>query len=562
MRYLGLFPWYMFFLLSPALAGRLMDHSFNLSASEMAAIRHKSFVHKEMREPSVNNLMLLMDRVNRKKRRLRRAGKVSREQVFKKIQKNLREVVAKKLDTRRRQAMGFVGLPNFDTADGITLEDCQRIKRTICLQKRLRGFKSISNAGDFVGIPHKYHRRAFSRVGVLERDGVSQHRDLQACQVHESCLVDDGGHGAMVTSLLQQVHPGDVPVVNWDLTESSVAFLRKHHADIINGSFGFSNPKSIKSGVEKLSQLLPKEGLFIWAAGNHTQGIDAFGEVGLLLSCGHKNFLSVGNLRQDFSMAPSSNRAGQDPRLYEHFICAIGSGMIAGTCQGKYKIFSDGGTSSAAPVVTGLMGRLHEDFPVLDMMTLRLAVVETAHKDFFIGSGYKGVFMHHHKSLPNVSHDWSIYQVSQKPFDPTIYGAGILNGRGAYYVCQYLTENGGSVGDAVMAYRVFEMHQEEEAATIIQRRFRGYQKKKCEYTMKAWEGFQNVLWEKRQAYWLVRLGVSQQFKSFQYLLKKYYYNRKFVKIFVEEFLARNFTIDSKALYKKLVRYLSRPQEFA
>lgn len=258
------------------------------------------------------------------------------------------------------------------------------------------------------------------RVGVID-SGIATHTDLNANLVDGYDFVtntEDGsndlnGHGTHVAGIIGAVGNNSVGVsgVNWNVSiislqvsndgtifaKTSAAIKAINYAislwgtenqiDILNYSVaGYGYRTSIREVVRNYP------GLFVWCAGNNSLNIDSY-----LSGCGSfdlSNIISVGAINSAGEIPDFSNYSlsGDNINIY-----APGVSILSTLPGNKYDYM--GGTSMAAPFVTGTAALLLAENPDLTASQLKNLILNNANTIDIIYPNENDTTSHTVKSL-------------------------------------------------------------------------------------------------------------------------------------------------------------------
>lgn len=198
----------------------------------------------------------------------------------------------------------------------------------------------------------------------------------------------------------------------------------------------------------------------------------------------HNRVIIVGGLDQFFNDSISSNYPGWNKELQERFIFTLGSNI---------KLLADGqdqlkhGTSFATPIAAGcalLIKQRHRHFTPPDIQEVML---ESASKNFFIEGKIRagkqtGIFVYDPADgPPDLSNfkDSSQYEIRAEPFNPEVYGKGVLDLRAAFVYADLKVKNPSWDKISLRTEMKLILRQKDhQSATKIQAAFRGYKARK------------------------------------------------------------------------------------
>ena len=192
--------------------------------------------------------------------------------------------------------------------------------------------------------------------------------------------------------------------------------------------------------IESIARDYGKKKLVVVSAGNDATSLSL--RRSNKLNNGHliNNLLKSDGLRQkvivvgsiDFHRLISSFSAtpGQKKSLQDIFIMALGENIPL-----KDNNRFGRGTSASAPTVTGAILLIKAAYPKMSIQHVKEAILESASKDFYVDHSkfYKkqkseGVFVYSTPRAPDLSSlNTKDYRVLVRPFNPELYGQGVLD---------------------------------------------------------------------------------------------------------------------------------------
>lgn len=127
------------------------------------------------------------------------------------------------------------------------------------------------------------------------------------------------------------------------------------------------------------------------------------------------------NLKPNNTLSKSSNTPGSHKILYQNSLAAQGSQTFWLDETGEYLPVKKGGTSSAAPVITGACAVLQSYKPHFSPVLIKNCLLHSALRDFMIYDKQGYVVSLIYDTSPTAT------SLLQKPYDFQTYGMGILN---------------------------------------------------------------------------------------------------------------------------------------
>ncbi len=307
------------------------------------------------------------------------------------------------------------------------------------LKKDLQRFLQGNSVSEFSGALEMQESGLSGKgveILVLENGLTSGHKDLSFVQVASARIGDSkNGHGAHVLGIIHQIAPNaGLTVHNINIANAPAQeLLRK--IKLVNASFGAPE----NNGNGQTLGIFDYDTLIVQAAGNDAVDLDTplYTEELLLRNLSEaqwEHILLIGNLSYGNVPHGSSNMPGATTQHQDHFIWTLGSDVLSASSDSGYARSS--GTSMAAPVMTGNLALIAEKYSTLTPKDLQKCVLESADQDFYmtIPEWIPGWNLTIHIAPGNNS---SVRFVGnnvqvEEPYDPAIWGRGILNLKRAF----------------------------------------------------------------------------------------------------------------------------------
>lgn len=254
-------------------------------------------------------------------------------------------------------------------------------------------------------------------------------------------------HNTGVTSLVSRMSPMA------KIVSTSTREIDRLEQDIQNGEFPFINCSwgpanaltedkevSIFSSVKVLNNLLGKEtAVLVKSAGNEGLSLsnpDLEGDPsGIFFSKLLKrlkpeemnNVILAVNLTQGNAVSDTSNTLGYDQMIFQNALSTQGSSTYwLDETGNEYFPLKDGGTSSAAPIITGAGALLKSYKPNLSPIEIKKCLLHSAIRDFEVQDEKGNVMKWIYESEPMND------KINPVQFNFAEYGMGILNMRSAF----------------------------------------------------------------------------------------------------------------------------------
>jgi hypothetical protein len=201
-------------------------------------------------------------------------------------------------------------------------------------------------------------------------------------------------------------------------------------------------------------------------------------------SVGHSNGLA--RKEQPPSNPNTTNKPGGNKTLQDTFLFTLGDKvrLMDGT-----SIRPGTGTSFASPIAAGCALLLMERYPTLSVESIREALLESASRNFYIdykknrNGKLSGLFVYDEEDgKPDITtfSDRSKYIIEARPFNPAVYGKGILDLRAAFiYAGLKLKNKRLSPKQLRQEMKIILKKQNAGAATKIQSAFRSKKNRKA-----------------------------------------------------------------------------------
>lgn len=295
----------------------------------------------------------------------------------------------------------------------------------------------------FLGVPADNHTWGEGVVIAVLDTGVGDHPALEGARIRSMDLldpsrggIDDNGHGTAVvyhlvardgfdTGMVPQADVLSVRVLENDGTGDSftLAFgiltAVNEGADVINLSLGTRSDSSILRAA--IDYALSRDVMIVAAAGN--EGVE-----GAAYPAAYPDVFSVAAVDARDRRTPFSNFGKVDA-------VAPGYGLPSGWLDGEY--VSLGGTSAAAPLVTGAVARLLSNEPGMKPRDLRQVLQGTSNDlgppgpDPFHGAGRIDVARMERRNEPGIYHlavtDFFFTGDEHQQGGPVVLSAGFQN---------------------------------------------------------------------------------------------------------------------------------------
>lgn len=298
-------------------------------------------------------------------------------------------------------------------------------------------------------------------------------------------------HARHVSSIVRQI--ASCSNIDQDIVEKRIPSFDMDKYKVINASF------STGRGNLSLSRALNSKALLIQASGNdasaltqlYASDISSGMEIDYVKYLHHHECLQgtlienpelfagmllVGNLSSGMIPAPDSNRPGQEKAFQDIFVWAFGSDVFA-KVSGKNIRMS--GTSMAAPAVTGVVALIAEKYPHFTKEELQECIINSARQDFWMKHYEYKIFVHISPLIqePFVDASRNDYLLAHDPYNPAIWGKGILDARRAFRYAELKASGKNAEEMAELLFNT-EAEKEEKSAIEIQRLVRGYLSRK------------------------------------------------------------------------------------
>ena len=326
-------------------------------------------------------------------------------------------------------------------------------------------------------------------AGINEHPAVAQYVNPSSEKIHSIILstsrdhLVDGhpiiyniDHGAGVASLIHQIAPEANLIVRYSNSTYDTSEIKR--PQIINASFekSFTTPSTItlQSSFGWILRNIPApqdQPLVIKAAGNHKQDLSTYPETqgtahDLLEVIIFAGSLKQGNLPTAYSATP-----GNDPAIQNRFLWVVGDDLLAAAgARGEKAYNYKGGTSFAAPIISGAAALLKQAFPDFNMKDIAECLLESADQDFFAID--ESQILH----VGGIEGEAET-QVTKKTFDPAQWGKGVLNVVNAYRYGKIKKENPSLPSLEIRQKMLVEIQRfHNKKASSIQTWFRTYKK--------------------------------------------------------------------------------------
>lgn len=320
---------------------------------------------------------------------------------------------------------------------------------------------------------------------VVELDVLPEHQREGLLHSHlgeetvykEEAKGSRSAHNVGVTSLVAQMAPLAT------ITSTTTNQLQKIEENIAAGKYPFINCSwgplqdlkdadssfSIFSSHKELNTMLGRSDVvFVKSAGNESASLsnaesteDIAGKVfSALLNRLEPNQLTnlilAVNLCPTNAVSDSSNTPGFFDKIYRHTISAQGSKTFwLDEIGHHYRPLQDGGTSSAAPIITGAALLVQGYKPDFSPILVKACLLHSAWREFPIygedGNIKRGIY----ETMPSAT--WAKEGLPQEQFAFSNYGMGILNVKTAFEYADLLETYLGLRGnDAPVTFEEFE----------------------------------------------------------------------------------------------------------
>lgn len=199
--------------------------------------------------------------------------------------------------------------------------------------------------------------------------------------VSDSEQVDDNnGHGTLVGSIISKIAPAAnlISIRVTDTTgfaepewvEKGLELALSLNASIIHASLGTSNLEAINSTI--FSDLSQNNVSLVFSAGNEGPYASSLSSPAIFAET-----IAVGMVLNNTYLYPTSSSGPRPSGLLGPDLVAPGVEIVGYDHEGK--VTNNTGSSFAAPFVTGALALLKEAFPYVSPITLKAALLETAH---------------------------------------------------------------------------------------------------------------------------------------------------------------------------------------
>lgn len=295
---------------------------------------------------------------------------------------------------------------------------------------------------------------------VVELDVLPEHQRKGLLYPHlgeetvykEEVTGSRSAHNIGVTSLVAQMAPmAAITSITTCQLQKLETLIAAAQYPFINCSWGpiseikdTENPFSVFSSRKELNDLLGRlDVVLIKSAGNEGASLsdsesteDIAGKVfSILLNRLEPNQLTnlilAVNLNPTNTVSDSSNTPGARDTIYRHTLSAQGSETFWLDEAGQhYRPIQNGGTSSAAPVVTGAAILLQSYKRAFSPVLIKACLLHSAQREFPIygedGVVNRGVY----ETAPSAT--WKQKELPQEQYSFSKYGMGILNVKSAF----------------------------------------------------------------------------------------------------------------------------------
>jgi hypothetical protein len=298
-----------------------------------------------------------------------------------------------------------------------------------------------SSSSEFSGALEWAHRQGILGEGVSilvlesQPEGTYSHSHINPSL---QGVKEMGVHALPVTGIIQETAPA-AEVFLRNIRDRNPVPQNFSDNTIISCSVGTEGDRAFDYSDVLYSLLVSKNNLLVKSAGNKgslMENLDVLDLVSLLLSERYsmlkKRIIFAGAIDPSFHLSSFSNKPGLVEIFQERFLCTLGNGVpiLAWDTQKNEESYTSGeGTSFATPAIAGAAALLLSKYKDFSMEEIASALLESAEKNFFLpqSSGKRGTFIYE-KTPPNMEKKEVVFA----PFDPSIYGRGILSIRRAF----------------------------------------------------------------------------------------------------------------------------------
>lgn len=355
--------------------------------------------------------------------------------------------------------------------------------------------ETFTQAGRFLGQGVKTLVVELNQLPEVQKDRLLKTHLDDKTSYKKKVIGSKAKHNIGVTSLVSQMAPLS------KIVSTSLVKLREIDADIQAGVYPFINcswgptqaideekPISIFSSYKTLNELLGRtDVVLIQAAGNEGLSLsspDPSGEPsGIVYSKllnrlepeQLSNLILALNLNPDNTLASSSNTPGYSSKIFQNSLCAQGSRTFWLDEMGHdYIPVIDGGTSSAAPIITGAAAVLKSYKPHFSPIQIKNCFLHSALREFMLYNDHNKTNTHVYECVPKPD-----TEVRQIPFSFSDYGMGILNLKSAFIYADildtYLAERIAQKNEAPLTFEEYEilrknLNTKTDAAEILSSR--------------------------------------------------------------------------------------------
>ncbi len=190
-----------------------------------------------------------------------------------------------------------------------------------------------------------------------------------------------------------------------------------------------------------------------------------------------QGYILVGALDYGNMIGTFSNKPGNDPHTQNNFIWTLGEDVLAKVGRSNLR---KGGTSMAAPVVTGVAALIAGKYDKLTKEQIKISILKSARKEFIIENTEAKIMVHVSKN-PDASilmNDKNGYLHVYQPYHAYIWGQGILDVEGALKYGGFLSQGEQNIDQKWGEYLKEKKEKEASAATKIQSLYRGFKGRK------------------------------------------------------------------------------------